>query len=83
MHCITGSLEKKRFVSSKHLLFSIGLIHENLGNCSQALSAYEQTIEVYQHILPTNHSNLAAFHNNIDNVYFKMGQRANILIIVV
>ena len=62
-----------------HYLHMLGLVYDNMGEYSKALSSYEQSLEIYKVALPPNHPNLATSYNNIGSVYDNMGEYSKAL----
>ena len=50
---------------------NVALVHDNMGECSEALSYYEKKLEISQQIL-SNHLVLATSYNNTDPMYDNM-----------
>ncbi|CAF3600113.1 unnamed protein product [Adineta steineri] len=57
----------------------LGLVHSSQGDYQKAISYHEQTLEIDQKTLPSNHPDLATSYTNIGNVYDKMGQYSKAL----
>ena len=51
----------------------LGQIHDDKGNYPQAITFYEQSLDIDKKTLPPTHTNLAASYNNIGIVYREMG----------
>ena len=51
----------------------LGQIHRNKGNYPEAITFYEQSLEIFKKTLPSTHTNLAMSYNNIGEVYRHMG----------
>ncbi|CAF1088223.1 unnamed protein product, partial [Rotaria sordida] len=51
---------------------NFGLIYNNMGDCSKALSFLEKALDIRQRIQTSNHPNLADSYNNLGVVYTKM-----------
>ncbi|CAF1288490.1 unnamed protein product, partial [Rotaria sordida] len=58
---------------------NIGLVYNNMGEYSKALSSFERSLEIRKIALPANHSDLAASYNNIGMVYDNMGEYSKAL----
>ncbi|CAF1422468.1 unnamed protein product [Adineta steineri] len=51
----------------------LGLIKDNQGEYSEALTYYEKTLAIYHKTVPSNHPSLGGCYNNIGSVYYHMG----------
>ena len=55
------------------LYTNIGLVYENMGDYTKALSYYEEAFKLDQKIYPPNHASMSDSYNNIGSVYCHMG----------
>ena len=55
-------------------LNQLGVLYNNLGKYSKALSSFERSLEIMKVALPPSHLDLAKSYNNIGLVYKNMGQ---------
>ena len=62
-----------------HYLNELGLVYDNMGEYSNALSSYERSLEIDKVALPPNHLDLATSYNNIGMVYKNMGEYSQAL----
>ena len=60
-------------------LNQLGLVYDNIGEYSKALSYYERSLEIRKVALPPNHPHLATSYNNIGMVYMNMGEYSKAL----
>ena len=60
-------------------LNQLGLVYDNMGEYSKALSSYERSLEIDKVALPPNHPSLATSYNNIGLVYMNMGEYSKAL----
>lgn len=58
----------------------IGLMHQSMGNYSQALIYYEKVLENAQNLLPSDHSSLATIYNNIAATHQSTGDYSKSLL---
>ena len=52
---------------------NIGIVYNNMGEYSKALSSHEKSLEIKQQSLPPNHPDLADSNYNIGLLYEDMG----------
>ena len=57
----------------------LGVVHDDMGEYSKALSSYERSLEIYKVALPPDHPDLATSYNNIGSVYYNMGEYSKAL----
>ena len=57
----------------RHIYGQLGRIHQNKGNYQEAITFFEQALEIKKKILPPTDTNLAVTYHNISMVYNKMG----------
>ena len=62
-----------------HYLNQLGVLYDDMGEYSKALSYYERSFEIRKVALPPNHPDLAASYNNISLVYKNMGEDSKAL----
>ena len=60
-------------------LSQIGLVYDQMGECTRALSYYEQAVTIKQLLHPPNNSDLETLYDNISSVYQEMGEYAKAL----
>ena len=60
-------------------LNQLGVVYDDMGEYSKALSSYEQSLEIKKVSLPANHPSLATSYNNIGLVYDNMGEYSKAL----
>ena len=60
-------------------LNQLGLVYQDMGEYSKALSYYEQSLEIEKVALPPNHLGLASSYHNIGSVYKSMGEYSKAL----
>ncbi|CAF4111032.1 unnamed protein product [Adineta steineri] len=58
----------------------LGLVHSNQGDYNKAIRYYENTLEIQQKTLPSNHCSYAMSYNNIGSVYDIMGDYSKALL---
>jgi tetratricopeptide (TPR) repeat protein len=58
----------------------LGRIKDNQGRYEEAITFYEQSLEIYQKTLPPTHPSLTMSYNNIGNVYTNIGDYAKALL---
>ena len=62
-----------------HYLNHLGVLYDNMGEYSKALSYYKRDLEISKQALPPHHPDLATSYNNIGGVYDKMGEYSKAL----
>ena len=73
-------LEKASLKTERALyLDMLGVVHDDMGEYSKALSSYERSLEIYKVALPPDHPDLATSYNNIGSVYYNMGEYSKAL----
>ena len=63
-----------------YCLHMLGLVYDNMGEYSKALSYYERDLEISKQVLPPNHSNLGTSYNNIAGVHYNVGEYSKALL---
>jgi tetratricopeptide (TPR) repeat protein len=67
-------LDQTTDISEKASIYTqLGRIKYNLGEYKDAMTLYQKSLEINQKILPPNHPDLAACHDNIGLVYENIG----------
>jgi len=61
------------------LYYQLGLVLNEMGEYSEALSYHEKALDIQEESLPSNHSDLARSYNDIGLVYNNMGEYATAL----
>ena len=60
-------------------LHMLGLVYNNMGEYSKALSYHKRSLEIRNVALPQNHPDLATSYNNVGGVHYNMGEYSKAL----